>query len=57
MISLLISISFGIIIEIMQKEFTTSRQFEWSDIVANSLGSLLAIVFLYKFSDKNIFFK
>lgn len=41
----------------MQREFTTNRQFEWSDIVANSLGSLFAIVFLHKFSGKIIFFK
>ena len=41
----------------MQKEFTVNRQFEWSDIVANSFGSLVAALFLHKFSDKNIFFK
>ena len=57
LLSLLFSIVFGIIIEIMQKEFTVNRQFEWSDIVANSCGSLVAALFLHKFSDKNIFFK
>lgn len=54
-ICLLVSISFGMIIEIMQGEFTQSRQFEWSDLVANSLGSLVAVLFAYKYSDKNIF--
>lgn len=54
-ICLLVSISFGMIIEIMQGVFTQSRQFEWSDVVANSLGSLVAVLFAFKFSDKNIF--
>jgi VanZ family protein len=52
---LLSSILFGIIIEIMQREFTESRQFEWNDIVANSLGSLVGGLFAFKFSDKNFF--
>jgi VanZ family protein len=54
-VCLLSCILFGIIIEIMQREFTESRQFEWSDIVANSLGSLVGVLFAVKFSDKNIF--
>ena len=57
LVSFLFAIVFGIIIEIMQKELTANRQFEWRDIVANSMGSLIAITFLNKFSDKNILYK
>lgn len=41
----------------MQKEFTVNRQFEWSDVFANTFGSLVALLFLYKFSNKNFFYK
>jgi len=57
LICLLISVSFGIIIEVMQKEFTVNRQFEWGDVFANTLGSFIALLFLYKFSNKNFFYK
>ena len=57
LLSLLFSIVFGIIIELMQKELTVNRQFEWSDILANTCGSFVAAMFLHKFSEKNIFFK
>jgi VanZ family protein len=57
LICFLISVSFGIIIEVMQKEFTVNRQFEWGDVFANTLGSFIALLFLYKFSNKNFFYK
>lgn len=57
MICLGISCAYGIIIEVVQGFFTVNRQFEWIDILANSMGSLLAVLFLYKISDKNFFFK
>ncbi len=33
-------ILFGISIEVMQNEFTTTRKFEWLDIVSDSVGTL-----------------
>jgi len=43
---LLLTICFGIIIEILQSQ-TSYRQFELYDIYANSLGSLTAYVLLF----------
>lgn len=57
MICLGVSCAYGIVIEVLQGFFTVNRQFEWIDILANSMGSLLAVLFLYKISDKNFFFK
>lgn len=39
-------IIFGIIIEILQRDLTTYRGFEWLDIVANSSGVILCHIFL-----------
>jgi VanZ family protein len=44
----LISIGYGILIEIMQEEFTTTRHADIMDVAANSTGALIALgVFIY----------
>ena len=50
LIVFVLSVAFGIIIEICQANFTTSRQGDILDIVANTLGSLvgLAIIKFYQ---------
>lgn len=40
------AIGFGIIIEVLQRDLTTYRGFEWWDIVANSTGVILCHIFL-----------
>lgn len=50
-ISVLVII-FGMLIEVLQGALTTYRQPEWADVVANSLGVLIALmlsVFFQKF--------
>lgn len=45
---LLISVAYGILIEIMQEEFTTTRHADIMDVAANCTGALLALgVFIY----------
>jgi len=38
--SLIISIAYGLMIEVLQEYFTQTRHFEWFDVLANSLGAL-----------------
>jgi len=49
----LLAVVFGIIIEILQGSATTYRGFEWLDIVANTLGVVLASVALVVFNRFN----
>ena len=39
-------IIFGIVIEILQRDMTTYRGFEWMDIIANSLGVVFGYLVL-----------
>ena len=41
MITILLPIGFGILMEFVQKYFFPPRAFEWSDIIANSTGCVL----------------
>ncbi len=45
-IAFLLSFFFGIMIEFLQQSFTTSRQGDIFDVIANSVGSLLAIILI-----------
>jgi VanZ family protein len=45
-LAILFSLIFGILIEICQQLFTTSRKADVLDLVANTLGALLAVFFL-----------
>lgn len=51
-------ITFGIIIEFLQLKLTTHRQFEWLDILANTIGVILGLVLVLilqkVFNDKKI---
>lgn len=40
-------IGFGIIVEVIQRDLTTYRGFEWLDIVANTSGVILASLVLW----------
>lgn len=44
--SILVSVTFGIIIEVLQLILTTSRSFDIFDIIANSLGVLFAVILI-----------
>lgn len=46
------AILFGMLIEVLQKELTTYRGFEVLDMLANSLGVLLAFMLLRSFGPK-----
>jgi hypothetical protein len=41
-----LSISYGAIIEFLQDVLTTSRSFDWLDILANSFGVTFFIIFV-----------
>ncbi|WP_264519750.1 VanZ family protein [Flavobacterium sp. N1994] len=44
----LISVGYGILIEFLQEEFTTTRHADIMDVAANTIGALMALgVFLY----------
>ena len=43
----LISVAFGIIIEILQGSFTVSRQSDIKDVFADTLGALLVSLVIY----------
>ena len=53
----LISIAFGIFIEVLQDSLTTYRQLDLFDILANSIGVLIAGVLVLLFRDPLIRFK
>lgn len=40
------AIVFGIIVDLLQRDMTTYRSFEWLDILANSLGAILGYITL-----------
>ncbi|MEM9885071.1 MAG: VanZ family protein [Bacteroidota bacterium] len=50
--ALLLSIAYGILMEIIQYSFFPSRYFEFLDIFANIVGSILSIVLIYFLTDK-----
>lgn len=45
-LSLLISISYGILLELLQYGFFPDRYFELLDIIANIIGSLLSLILI-----------
>lgn len=52
LLALVMVVFFGIIIEVLQRELTTHRSFDWGDVLFNSLGALSAIIFLSFFASK-----
>jgi len=42
----LLALVFGIVIEVLQREITSTRVFEFNDIIANVLGVLFSIIIL-----------
>lgn len=49
----LISVSFGIIIEVLQGSFTVNRQSDIKDVFADTLGALLVSLIIY-FKDRKL---
>jgi VanZ family protein len=45
-LGIILAFTYGTIIEFLQWAFTTTRSAEWNDVLANSLGILIAVVFL-----------
>ena len=42
------SVLYGLLLEIVQKNFFPNRYFEWGDVIANTVGSILGwIIFSY----------
>ena len=52
LISVIIAVIYGIIIEILQDIVPTKRSFDYFDIVANTLGSLTMLIVLNYFKKK-----
>ncbi len=52
-IIVVISIIYGIIIEVLQKELTQYRTFDKYDILANTMGTIVAYLFCMWFLKKN----
>lgn len=51
-ISFLLAIIYGIIIEIIQDIIPTRRNFDYKDMFANTLGSIMMVIFFLKFLKK-----
>lgn len=47
LISVVISIFYGILIELLQEYVFTERSFEWMDVIADSSGSLIGTLIYY----------
>lgn len=45
----LLAIAIGVLIELLQKEFTKTRTFDWLDIIANTLGAISCYLFIKLF--------
>ena len=52
-ISFLFSLFFGILIEILQELFTTTRHADLYDIVSNLLGAIIAVIIILLFNKHN----
>lgn len=52
MISAVVSVVYGIIIEALQSLLTDFRTPDYYDVIANTIGVLVAALFLMKFKDK-----
>ena len=50
--AVVLSVFYGIIIEICQQAFTTTRQADILDFLANTTGALLAAIILYQFKTR-----
>ncbi|QNJ97821.1 VanZ family protein [Constantimarinum furrinae] len=50
--SFLCCLLYGIIIELLQQQFTTTRQADILDVAANTIGSILGIVVFLKIKDR-----
>jgi VanZ family protein len=47
-VTVTLSVLYGLLMEILQKTFFPSRFFEWGDVLANTIGSILGwIIFSY----------
>jgi VanZ family protein len=44
------SITYGVVMEFIQKYFATNRSFDLTDILADSIGTCLGLVLIIKFS-------
>ncbi|MNT80474.1 VanZ like family protein [compost metagenome] len=53
-ISLLVSVFYGLVIELIQEFFTMNRKAEVSDVVANVSGALLAFFIIYYYENKKV---
>lgn len=53
-ISLVVSVFYGLVIELMQELFTMNRKAEVSDVVANVSGALLAFFIIYYYENKKV---
>ena len=51
------SVSFGLLIEILQKTLTTTRQFDVFDIISNILGTVLSYIIVLICAKKKSFSK
>jgi len=48
MIVIGLCLGYGIVIEVFQEVFTTSRQADWQDVIANIIGSGLGVFLFWK---------
>lgn len=46
---LFLAIAIGILIEVLQENFTLHRTFDWLDILANTLGAITSFTYVKKF--------
>ena len=49
----LVSVSYGVLIELLQGEFTKTRKADFMDVLANSIGALIAVITLLIYKNYN----
>lgn len=48
------SILYGLLLEVLQKTFFPYRYFEWGDVLANTVGSVLGLIIFDRFNKRKI---
>jgi VanZ family protein len=57
LVLLLTTVTYGILIEILQLTLTHDRYFEWGDIAANSTGAILLLIACIRLPQKIFFLR
>ncbi len=46
LLAVVLSIGYGMILEVLQREYASDRLFDWYDALANTIGGLIGVILL-----------